>query len=163
MNSSTKEIAIYLEHSESTLIENEHKRLRKFLTQLQNVCLKSNTNNVLCNECDSGRIASCLGLLPSYSLDLIHVVGEHFHHEEKIMLSKLSQHNSLELHDYVKNHLKAHEKIMKGFDKLVKNCHQKKDDLNLHQIYKEMYELVTKLLTIHEQTFDIAFRTQPLS
>ena len=157
MNSSTKEITIYLEHSESVLIENEHKRMRKFLTQLQNACLKSDTNNFLCNECDSGRIASCLGLLPSYSLDLIHVVGEHFHHEEKIMLSKLSPHNSLELHDHVKNHLKAHEKIMEGFDKVNKNCPQKKDDLNLQQIYKEMYELVTKSLTFHGPTFHLAF------
>lgn len=135
------------------LIEEEHVRLGRLLHDLHETC--SNLDNLLsCQGCESGKLASCRGRLPSYIHDLIDLVDMHFYHEESIMLSRPQVALG---YKYFRTHRQAHDSIMQELKSIVGECSSLDKLEKTAEGYRHLYKKLSDLFEEHDRCFDDPF------
>jgi len=134
-------------------IEEEHPRLERLLHGLQETCC--NLDNLLsCQGCDSGKLASCRGRLPSYIHDLIDLVDMHFYHEESIMLSRPQVKAGYE---HFRLHRQAHANIMRELNSMVSEYSSVDKLEKKYESYRKFYKKLSDLFEEHDRCFDDPF------
>jgi hemerythrin len=136
-----------------SMIEKEHARLNRFLSDLRDTCCNLD-NQLGCQSCSSEKLASCRGRLPSFFFDIIDLVGKHFYNEESIMLSR--PHVTVE-YEYFRIHRQAHAKIMQELNAIVGESFSLAKQGNLSEGYRQFYKKVSVLLEEHDRSFDDPF------
>ena len=135
------------------LIEEEHNRLGMLLRDLHGTCC--NLDNLLnCHGCDSAKLASCRGRLPSYIHDLIDIVDMHFYHEESIMLSRPQVTVG---NEYFRIHKQAHDSIMQELKSIVGECSSLDKLEKTAEGYRHFYKKLSDLFEEHDRCFDDPF------
>jgi len=134
-------------------IEIEHTRVQKMLADLSDICC--NLDNLLsCQDCREGKLAACKGLLPSFFHDLIDLIGNHFYHEESIMLNRP---HITEENEFFIAHRASHTNIMRSLSSLIGEC-SKLDKLGkTAESYRHFYNKLSTLLEEHNVAFDVPF------
>src|SRR3972149_7675247 len=135
------------------LIEEEHARLERLLHDLRDTCC--NLDNLLsCQSCSSGKLASCRGRLPSFLYDVIDLSGNHYYHEESIMLSRP---HVTEEYEYFRTHHQAHVDIMQKLNALVGECSSLDNQGSTAEGYRQFYKKLSDLFEEHDRCFDEPF------
>ena len=135
------------------LIEEEHNRLGMLLRDLHGTCC--NLDNLLnCHGCDSAKLASCRGRLPSYIHDLIDLVDMHFYHEESIMLGRPQVTVG---NEYFRIHKQAHDNIMQELKSIAGECNSLAKLERIAEGYRHLYKKLSDLFEEHDRCFDDPF------
>ncbi len=135
------------------VIEEEHSRLQKFLSDLYNTCCNlENQRN--CDSCSGEKHASCKGHLQSFFYDLLDLADKHFYHEESIMLSR--PHVTV-AYEYFLRHRQAHQNILRELNQLVNECASLGKQGNISQSYRHLHKTISELFEEHDRTFDDPF------
>lgn len=135
------------------LIEAEHERLERFLSDIKDTCCHLD-NQLSCNSCSSLKFASCSGRLPSFLYDLIDITDKHFCHEESIMLSRP---HLTEEYEYFRVHRQAHVNIMLALKKITVECASLLQGRVIADGYRQLHQRVSNLFEDHERLFDDPF------
>lgn len=135
------------------VIEDEHSRLHKFLSNLYTTCCNID-NHLPCDSCTGEKHASCKGHLPSFFYDLLDLCGKHFFHEESIMLGRP---HVTEEYEYFRLHRQAHQKIMRDLNRLVIECGSLGKQGNVAQSYRHLHKEISDLFEEHDRAFDDPF------
>ncbi|MCE9633841.1 MAG: hypothetical protein K8Q92_06610 [Methylophilales bacterium] len=134
-------------------IEMEHASLEKLLNDLTDSCCNLH-NQFGCQGCGEGKLAACRGRFPSFFHDLIEIVGNHFYHEETIMLNRP---HVTEGYEYFRAHRAAHTNIMRSLSSLIGECSTLDKLGKTAESYRHFYNKLSTLLEEHNVAFDVPF------
>lgn len=138
------------------LIDEEHARLEKLLHDLHETC--GNLDTLLgCQDCDSEKVATCQGRLPSYIHDLIDLIDIHFYHEESIMLSRPQAKAGKSGYEYFRLHQQAHNNIMQELKSIAGKCSTSYKPEKTAEDYRHFYKRLLDMFEEHDRTFDSPF------
>lgn len=135
------------------LIESEHAKLEKFLSDIEDTCLHLDSR-LNCESCSSLKFASCYGRLPSFLYDLAEITDQHFYHEESIMLSRP---HVTEEYEYFRVHRQAHVNIILALKEIAGECASLLKQRVIADGYRKLYQKVSDLFEDHERSFDAPF------
>jgi hypothetical protein len=137
------------------VIETEHKLLDKYLSDLHDACACSKMGKLLdCQGCSREQQTSCQGRLPSFLLHIIDLAGEHFCHEETIMLSRPHVNTDSE---YFRIHQQAHVDLMRELYALSDECLSLRNESNVAEVFSRFYKKLSELFEAHDRDFDDPF------
>lgn len=137
------------------IIEDEHAKLNGFLQDLLNACSCGKLNRLSNSDfCDQEKISSCQGRLTSFLSFGIYLVGEHFEHEESIILDTL---HITKQHELFRLHQEAHDGILEKLNAYVNDWTSIASSKNTHIIYGQFYKVLSNLLNEHDHKFDTPF------
>ena len=137
------------------IIETEHKLLDKYLSDLRDACACSNIGKLLdCQACTREQQTSCQGRLPSFLLHIIDLAGEHFAHEETIMLSRPQVTSDSE---YFRIHQQAHADLLQKLHTLSDECLSLRNEGNTAEIFRQFHKTLSNLFEEHDRNFDDPF------
>ena len=141
--------------SDYLIIKKEHELLEKYLNDLHQACACSHLATMPdCELCDQGKVTSCQGRLPSFLFHIIDLAGQHFDHEEKIMLSR--PHVSKD-YEYYRFHHQAHIDLMQNLQALADEYLSIRNKGNIAEIYRRFYDKISNLFEQHDHLFDDPF------
>ncbi len=141
---------IPLAASDRQLIEEEHARLERFLTELCDTCIEFRTFSD-CHGCDRERVASCRGRLPSFFHDFHDLIAEHFDNEERIMRSYLKEAHE---NEYIKLHNEEHAKLMREVKQLIQEAAAQTEQGNVVAAIQQFHKSITSRFGEHTHAFD---------
>jgi len=150
-----RQAIIGLAPADYLVIETEHKLLDKYLSDLRDACACSNIGKLLdCQGCTREQQTSCQGRLPSFLLHIIDLAGEHFAHEETIMLSRPHVTSDSE---YFCIHQQAHVDLLQKLYALSDECLSLRNEGNTAEIFRQFHKTLTDLFEEHDRNFDDPF------
>ena len=137
------------------VIQKEHKQLEKYLSDLHDACACSHLDRSPdCQTCAQAKQISCLGRLPSFLFHIIDLASKHFDHEEKIMLDR--PHVTKD-YQYFSFHHQAHIELMLRLQALSDEYLLIKNEDNIAEIYRHLYEKIMDMFEEHDRLFDNPF------
>lgn len=137
------------------VIQKEHKQLEKYLSDLLEACACSQLDRSPdCQTCAQAKQISCLGRLPSFLFHIIDLASKHFDHEEKIMLSR--PHVTKD-YQYFSYHHQAHVDLILRLQALSDEYLLIRNEGNIAEIYRQVYEKITDMFEEHDRLFDDPF------
>jgi hemerythrin len=134
-------------------IENEHKQLNRFLSDLHDTCC-SLDNELDCKSCTREKVASCRGRFPSFLYRMLETTGTHYNHEESIMLARP---NITEKNEYFRAHHQAHSDIIKAVKIIAEECKALEQQALTAEGYRLMHQKISTLFEEHDRSFDTPF------
>jgi len=150
-----RQAIIGLAPADYLVIETEHKLLDKYLSDLRDACACSNIGKLLdCHGCTREQQTSCQGRLPSFLLHIIDLAGEHFSHEETIMLSRPHVTSDSE---YFCIHQQAHVDLLQKLYALSDECLSLRNEGNTAEIFRRFHKTLSDLFEEHDRNFDDPF------
>ena len=137
------------------IIEQEHKLLEKYLSDIRDACDCSHEDSLLdCQACDREKQTSCQGRLPSFLFHIIDLASKHFDHEETIMLGRP---HVTETYEYFRVHRQAHIDIMQKLQALSDEYLSARSKRNVAEIYHHFYKEISGMFEEHDHLFDDPF------
>lgn len=153
-------LSIRLSPADRHLIENDHARLERFLSDLRDTCSHFMSAEG-CNKCGFEKVATCKGRLPSYFYDFYDLVSEHCENEEFIM-SKLPHSELLE--EFLRLHKEDHARLMRELKILIQESTMLVNQGNVAVSIRQFYQLINDSFSAHAHCFDnILLNTYPQS
>ncbi len=132
-------------------IEDEHVRLVILLKDMRDMCGYYFESNHQCQDCNRERQASCQGLFPSYALDFLELVIEHFENEDAL-IDEIREIPEFELE--LKSHKKAHLQILRELEGLLQDMKTLNSQGQTVMALRVFHERADSLLNEHTQLFD---------
>lgn len=136
--------------TKNNITQNEQSPLNTILGDLYETCLNLD-NELSCNTCESGKVASCRGRFPSFLYRLLDTIDTHYINEQSI---KFARPNVTKEKQYLRTHHQAHNDVIKAIELTVAESHILEQQALTAKGYRLMYQKISYLLKEHNRSFD---------